>query len=70
MIVKASQYPTYDSNDYNRDDINRMVPNSDIAHIKHDQPSWPKKATFPRVADFNEGPEHHHHNSCAEESSP
>lgn len=70
MIVKASQYPAYDTNDYNDDNIHNMVPHGDIAYIKHNQTSFTKKATFSRMADFNEGPENHHHHSCAKKGSP
>lgn len=70
VVVKASQYPTKDSNDNNRDDIDDIVIHSDITHIKHDEPPFTEKATFSFVAKFNGGPKHNHNNSCAEKSSP
>lgn len=70
VVVKASQYPTKDSNDNNRDDIDDIVIHSDITHIKHDEPPFTEKATFSFVAKFNGGPKHNHNNSCAEKGSP
>lgn len=70
IIVQASQNATNNANHNNRDNIHPTVCHSYSADIKHDKPSFSKKATFPGAAYFNKSPEHHHHNGCAEKSSP
>lgn len=70
VVVEASQKSTDNTNYSHRDNIHHMIPNNNITHIKHDKAPSPKKPTFPRIAYFNESPEHHHHNCCAKESPP
>lgn len=70
IVVKASQNSTDDANQDYGDDVDRLVFDSNITHIKYYQPSFTEKPTFSCTADFNESSEDHRYHCCAEESSP